>query len=236
MLRRYAAFQTSSSRPACRASMVASSTPAGFSIPTSTSPKAAPSGGRPRATPCAHRAGDQRRRRQAAAAGHRHRAMPRLRREIAHRDVARALRRADDAHFRDRLALGEFVGRHRPAAGALQPHAQAGLDPHRAQRRHEVAIGLQRLDRLVRRLAEIGGARDHHRHRHIDAGDRVAGRSRPPARPVGSSLPVLAPTGLARNRSTPGNAPSTPGISRRDEPAIARRPACASPRSRRCWC
>ena len=175
VLRRYAAFRTSSPDAASRASMVASSTPAGFSIPTSTSPNAAPSGGEPARDPVRDRAGDQCRRRQATAAGHGHRSMPRLRREIAHGDVARALRRPDDADLRDRLALREFVRRHRPPAGALQRHAQAGLDPHRAQRRHEVAIALQRLDLLVRRLAEIGRARDHHRHRHIDAGDRVAG-------------------------------------------------------------
>ncbi len=30
--------------------------------------------------------------------------------------------------------------------------------------------------------------------------------------PVGNSAPVLAPTGLSRNRSTPGNTPLTPGI------------------------
>ena len=81
----------------------------------------------------------------------------------------------DDAHLGDRLALCEFVGCHRSPARALQRHAQPSLDPHRAQCRHEVAIGLQFLDRLVRRLAEVSGARDHHRHGHIDAGDRVAG-------------------------------------------------------------
>ena len=118
---------------------------------------------------------DQRRRREAAAARHCHRPMRGLRREVAYRNVARLLWWPHDAHLRDRLALGEFVGCHRPPARALERHAQPGLDPHRAQCRHKAAISFQFIDRLVRRLAEVGGARDHHRHRHIDAGDRIAG-------------------------------------------------------------
>nr|GEU28181.1 hypothetical protein [Tanacetum cinerariifolium] len=121
-----------------------------------------------------HRARDQRGGSQAAAARHGHRRVRRLRREIAHREVAACLRRADDADFRDGFAAFEFVRRHQAAIGPGQLHAQAGLHPDALQRLPQGAFAIELGNGLMRGLAKGARIADHHRHGHIHARHLVA--------------------------------------------------------------
>ena len=121
-----------------------------------------------------HRARNQAGRRQAAATRYRQRSMACLRRKITHRNIAACRSRADDAELRYGFAALQFRQVIKPPSRFFSPiNNPASLHRPRIACMKSASASSSR-NGFLRRLAELAGQRDHHRHGHIHARDRIA--------------------------------------------------------------